>query len=753
MSFFFRYHAGHHGLQAAEKGTLFISLPPVLFLHLLRFQFDASSNQVQKNDSFFEFYEHIDLTDFVREDETASWKYTLFAVLSHSGGGSHGHYVAFINPSLKGIWLKFDDDTISLVHRCDAIDANFGYNRENNEWNKSMQFNAYMLVYVRDVMVKDIFETIDQTYITEELKTAVQFDSDDRHYNHSKGRHYTTDIYVFLSTWLESDFTFQFTQEERPHLLPKFSLNRDSTIIDIKHQLRSSFNLSDLNQLRIWPIVHMTCSISFPTYVDESEKLIDALSKARNKYSSYATVWVEMASPSSELLPFNPQEDVLVFYYYYSAERCRQLYVNHGYHHKNSSVATLIPILNTSMEWPNVTDLNLYSVMRDMKIEEMDGSKYVSDYMQREHDTYLLHVVFEPAEHDQSFKFPSVALFYHDLQFRVTLSIVNDDQPRPEDMPDVSLNLTFPEFLDRLARRLNYDKNKIQIFHSKAKCRDEPIPSTTTETLSVLLYGRYEKYQFFYKLHSIDVIDVETKHILPFFWLPLDLKKQQKFMLYLDDNESIDNILTEAKKLVNREQPNCSGQYRILLVEENVKLKIVRDSKEIYEYINDIKLNGKIFTFKRKHLRIEEIPVGDEICNENGEKYVTVYQSRHFASNSRTPPMLCTFSLIFKIIMAESWRETKERLRTRLNATESNWSDYRPAILIHDGVEFDIDDTKCLSEYEQLMSEFSICLYYGATEAKYPSTKLDICGDENNETNNNNDNYNDNHNNNAPYIL
>ena len=46
-----KYDAGVYGLQEAEKGVTFESFPPVLHLHLLRFQFDpATGRHVKVND-------------------------------------------------------------------------------------------------------------------------------------------------------------------------------------------------------------------------------------------------------------------------------------------------------------------------------------------------------------------------------------------------------------------------------------------------------------------------------------------------------------------------------------------------------------------------------------------------------------------------------------------------------------------------------------------------------------------------------
>lgn len=48
-----KYDAGDFGLQEAEKGISFASFPPVLHLHLLRFQYDpVTDTNVKINDRY-----------------------------------------------------------------------------------------------------------------------------------------------------------------------------------------------------------------------------------------------------------------------------------------------------------------------------------------------------------------------------------------------------------------------------------------------------------------------------------------------------------------------------------------------------------------------------------------------------------------------------------------------------------------------------------------------------------------------------
>lgn len=100
-----KYDAGEYGLQKAEKGVIFSSFPPVLHLHLLRFQYDPMTNNSVKFNDRFEFNEKINLDAFLEKSEETPADYTLHAVLVHSGDNHGGHYVVFLNP--KGEYINW----------------------------------------------------------------------------------------------------------------------------------------------------------------------------------------------------------------------------------------------------------------------------------------------------------------------------------------------------------------------------------------------------------------------------------------------------------------------------------------------------------------------------------------------------------------------------------------------------------------------------------------------------------------------
>jgi ubiquitin carboxyl-terminal hydrolase 7 len=144
------YKTESHGLQPAQKGILFDSFPPVLHLHLKRFEYDYVKQQYIKVNDKFIFQPMLNLAEFVSPDADKSGDYIYHlhgfvvgtsnmiwvlivskgfffgSVLVHSGTVGSGHYYAFLRPGEGPQWYKFDDTTVVKVSTQRAIDDNFG---------------------------------------------------------------------------------------------------------------------------------------------------------------------------------------------------------------------------------------------------------------------------------------------------------------------------------------------------------------------------------------------------------------------------------------------------------------------------------------------------------------------------------------------------------------------------------------------------------------------------------------------------
>uniref|UniRef100_A0A0A9YDN4 Ubiquitin carboxyl-terminal hydrolase 7 n=1 Tax=Lygus hesperus TaxID=30085 RepID=A0A0A9YDN4_LYGHE len=167
-----KYDAGEHGLQDAEKGVIFTQFPPVLHLHLMRFQYDPITHCSVKFNDRFEFTEKVNLSEYLQAPESTPALYTLHAVLVHNGDNHGGHYVVFINPKGDGKWCKFDDDVVSRCSKQEAIENNYGGHDDDMNMTVNHCSNAYMLVYIRDSELSTVLQDVTEEDIPQEVWTG-----------------------------------------------------------------------------------------------------------------------------------------------------------------------------------------------------------------------------------------------------------------------------------------------------------------------------------------------------------------------------------------------------------------------------------------------------------------------------------------------------------------------------------------------------------------------------------------------------
>jgi len=218
-----QYDAGpQFGKQDAKKGVIFTRLPPVLTIHLKRFDFDLKHMGYRKIHDHFAFPTWTNLDSFLAPDAPEECltgnDYILHSVLVHSGDFGGGHYYAYIRPmcdsqsdfdymqhaqkikpaadnAMKtyaaenafveqggdplrdpmtklqecmntlgrgGKWYKFDDENVYAVEDEEAVDYCFGRRDGAFGINQSMA-SAYMLLYIRASAVSDVMRKFDQT--------------------------------------------------------------------------------------------------------------------------------------------------------------------------------------------------------------------------------------------------------------------------------------------------------------------------------------------------------------------------------------------------------------------------------------------------------------------------------------------------------------------------------------------------------------------------------------------------------------
>ena len=156
---------GGFGKQDAIKGINFESFPPILSLHLKRFEFDFSTLQKSKINDRLEFPLELCLSDYLQKKPStdAEATYHLYSIIVHEGGINHGHYYTYIRPKLSSYnqddpnrreWFKFNDDVVSLVDsEQEMLDSVYGPTADSISPRPP---TAYVLTYIRNSDLEEV---------------------------------------------------------------------------------------------------------------------------------------------------------------------------------------------------------------------------------------------------------------------------------------------------------------------------------------------------------------------------------------------------------------------------------------------------------------------------------------------------------------------------------------------------------------------------------------------------------------------
>ncbi|KNC50218.1 uncharacterized protein AMSG_11972 [Thecamonas trahens ATCC 50062] len=136
----------------AIKRLVIADLPPVLVLHLKRFDFDLMTLTRTKINSRLAYPHELDMAPYMIEDperEPGATQYQLRGVLVHLGSADSGHYYSFIRTG-SAEWFEFNDTLVEPFDARDLPDATFGGERVRPDGNRMpATYSAYMLFYER----------------------------------------------------------------------------------------------------------------------------------------------------------------------------------------------------------------------------------------------------------------------------------------------------------------------------------------------------------------------------------------------------------------------------------------------------------------------------------------------------------------------------------------------------------------------------------------------------------------------------
>ncbi|XP_076333936.1 ubiquitin carboxyl-terminal hydrolase 7-like isoform X2 [Tachypleus tridentatus] len=676
-----KYDAGHYGLQEAEKGIIFASFPPVLHLHLLRFQYDPLTDTNIKINDRFEFPEKLSLDEFLQKPETTPASYTLHAVLVHSGDNHGGHYVVFINPKGDGKWCKFDDDVVSRCTKQEAIDHNFGGNEDDITVKHCT--NAYMLVYIRDSMIPEVLQPVAENNIPEQLIERLQ--EEKRQEALRRKERNEAHLYMNVQVLTEDNFNGHQGNDlfdpERANYR-SFKVKKVATLRSLMETLSEQMNYP-INMIRPWPMTLRTNQTYRPSAVDletDSNKPIIDLADNANPW----TIFLETVEPDSGagcLPEFDKDSDVLLFLKLYDPRHKRISYCGHLYMPITAKARELVPELNHRAGFPMDTSLMLYEEVKPNiveKIEDLDLP--LENVLEELMDGDI--IVFQQADiNPDEFELPTVKDYFRDLFYRVEVTFCDKTIPSdPGFVMELSLKMNYDQMANAVAQILDTDPYLLQFFKAQSY-RDGPgnaLRCTYEGTLKDLLvtFKPRQPKKIYYQQLSIKINELENKKQFKCVWVNSKLKEETELVLYPSKNGSVAELLEEGKKVVDMSDEG-SGKLRLLEVISYKIFLIQREDVQL-ECLNPAGTK----TYRIEEIRKEELHLADDEL---------LVPCAHFHKE-----VFSTFGVPFllKIKHKEPFSKVRERIQKKLEIPDKDFEKYKFAIVVMGQPQYISEDTE-----------------------------------------------------------
>lgn len=670
-----KYDAGHLGMQAAEKGITFEHFPPVLHLHLLRFQYDPITDTNVKINDRFEFPEQLDLDEYLKEKESTPATYTLHAVLVHSGDNHGGHYVVFINPKGDGKWCKFDDDVVSRCTKQEAIDHNFGGN--DDDIGVKHCTNAYMLVYIRDSELKNVLQNVDECDMPEQLVERIQ--EENRQEAQRRRERNEAHLYMNLNVYTEDNFSghngYDLYDSEKSQ--PKvFRIRKQAILKEAIATVATHMNYPT-EAIRFWPILQKTSfddhQMMRPTSLDyekDLHKAVNELSESNHAWS----VFVELVKPDSgqkALPPIDRTKDIsiLVFFKLYDPSKKFLTYCGHSIISIEMNASAFIKHLNSLAGYPEDTELEVYIEYKST-VQQIDFNNDgpICNLVNQSLSDGEIIVFQRDRKSFANCEFPTVDDYYKDLSCRVEVTFCDKTIPNdPGFKLELSLKNNYDQMAEAVAQHLGTDPYLLQFFRNQSYREGPGNPlrcnfDGTLKDILVTIKQRTPK-KIYYQHLTIRINELENKKQFTCIWMNSKLKEEKELILYPNKNGTVQDLLDEARKLVELSEDG-SGRLRCLEL-TNFRITSILPEDVLLECLNP---SGN------KTYRIEETPA-DEVKIEGEEFLVPV---AHFFKD---PWQTFGVPFFIKLVNREPFNSVKERIQKKLDVPDKEFEKYHFAIV------------------------------------------------------------------------
>ncbi|WVO13321.1 hypothetical protein L204_100935 [Cryptococcus depauperatus] len=688
-----KYQAEGYGLQAAKKGVIFKSFPPVLNLQLRRFEYDIEKDCLAKVNDRHEFPFEIDLAEFLDEsaDRSQSHVYKLHGVLVHSGDLHGGHYFALIKPEKDGRWFKFDDDRVTPVTDKEVLEDNYGGDLVNGavpahqrtQARTLKKFtNAYMLVYIRETELDTVLAPFTEADTPPHLKARL--DAEREQLEARKKEKDEQHLYLTAKVITDEIFSrhqgFDLASFEDKNIpatdLPNFRVLKNETYATFKQRIATYFKIPE-RDFRMWVLVNRqnkTIRPDVPIHESESSQTMEQIRNSMAARAPDLKLYLDYNPDHAKFNelhsdPNNPP--IMIFLKWFDCSRQTLLGQGKVFVDKYQKVSDLVSIIQEKQGWQSSTSVELFE---EIKAGMIEGMKLKQSFVQNEiqdGDIICFQVELpekEVADLESQSLYSSVPQFYDFLQNRILVHF----KPRYEDksgqLPEFELMLSKKMTYDTMAHRvgdyLKHDPLKLR-FTSVNHQNGQPkaivkrsLNQSVADITQTSYYSQHSYISIYYELLEISIIELETKKSLKIIWTGSHNKEEATHSFLLPKTCTFNDLSDNLAKLVKL-QPEGSNKIRIFDISPSGRSQREHTGSEM---IGNLAEPAELFA---EEISIEELQAGD------GNKVVNLF---HYTRDpSRTHGVPCKFVLL----EGEPFSETKKRLQARIGVPDKEFAKYK----------------------------------------------------------------------------
>lgn len=717
-----KYDAEVHGKQPADKGSEFIKFPPVVFIHLKRFEFNFATEMQIKLHSRYEFYDEITLKPGViltpdgkgdrhTYDADSPDNYLLFAVMVHAGSAYGGHYYAFVksvDKEGKVVWLKYDDERVSIVHEQQAISENFGGRDPNKWWEKERGESirsAYMMVYIKKsewgkycfpLGEKDMPDHVRDSLLSEQKEEQKKRkEKEDQH------------RYFHFKIAVEADFKKYDDEESVHHDLYKFD---NHPVVKFEKELKWQEFKDKVAQLtggsaqcqRLWQWNKRNNKTNRPdTAIDKSRRNLAPIKpdmplseiffqQLRGAHFAEQEpepieLFVEQSPEASVPLPPLEADSALLLLKHYDPQAETLRFIGHYVcRSKTDKLAVAKVHMNELLGRPADAPLDVYEEIRKTMIEKREWTRSIKEQELDHGDILIFQVPPDLIPSPTPLAKPSATDFFIFLNEQVTVRFYPKADPTKESCKLTLLkNMEFNAVCQRLANKLALQATHLRLYALRSD-REGPAakPLSVEERQSVQLMTPLPKEKdrvLYWELLPIPLLEMESKIQLTVTVFNAQVMPSADIELLCEKGDTVADVL--AKLQAQQQAP--PGPLQALMVVACRIESIVPPATAIA-------------SLGAAHLRVEAPPEHpDPLCSPDEIQWGEVpkawavrskdnsrlIQVQHVAPDTMSTPHSHPF--LFWVLDKETADQCKERLRMKLRQTEDTFK--RWTLALHTG--------------------------------------------------------------------